>query len=408
MAFKYDFDRIIDRRGMDAAALDCIGIKHWGAEPDKAKPGFSEIPMWVADMNFETCPGITRALEKRIQHPLYGYFIPREEYYDSIINWQRDRHGNTNLEKKHIGYENGVHGCIITCIETLTEPGDAVFLHSPSYLGFLSDLKCTGRKTVLSPLMKDDKGVWRMDFEDMDRKIKENDVRLVIFCSPHNPTGRVWERWELERALDIFRENDCLVISDEIWSDIVFEGHGHIPTAMVNEDAKMRTINLYAPSKTFNLAGLIGSYHIIYDPVLNKRITKRGDVTHYNEMNVLSMHALMGAYSAEGHEWLDELLKYLEANLSYAVQRINNEFHGCSVTMPEGTYMLFMDCSRFLKDRNMTLDEFIKKGWDVGVKFQDGRAFAWEDAVRINAALPRSLLIEALDRLSEYLINDDK
>ena len=129
---KFDFDKIIERKGFDAAAIDGIGRKVWGAEPDSALPGFSEIPMWVADMNFETSPGITAALEKRISHPLYGYFLPSDEYYDSIIRWQKELHGFRGLEKKHIGYENGVHGCIITCIETLTEPGDPVFLHSPT------------------------------------------------------------------------------------------------------------------------------------------------------------------------------------------------------------------------------------------------------------------------------------
>ena len=402
---KYDFDKIIERKGFDAAALDGIGRKVWGAEPDSALPGFSEIPMWVADMNFETSPGITAALEKRISHPLYGYFLPSDEYYDSIIRWQKELHGFRGLEKKHIGYENGVHGCIITCIETLTEPGDPVFLHSPTYLGFLSDLRCTGRRSVLSPLKQDEKGIWRMDFEDMDKKIKENGVQLVIFCSPHNPTGRVWERWETEAAMEVFRKNDCTVISDEIWSDLVLPGHEHIPTLMINEDAHSRTIGLYAPSKTFNLAGLIGSYHIIFDPSLRRKIVRRGNVTHYNEMNVLSMHALIGAYAPEGREWLRELLQYLEGNLRYASDFINSNFEGCRVTMPEGTYMLFMDCSGFLKKRGMSLDEFIKKGWDVGVKFQDGRAFAWEDAVRINVALPRSLLTEALERLGKYVIN---
>ncbi len=402
---KYDFDKIIDRRGMDSAAIDGIGKKLWGVSPEIARPGFSEIPMWVADMNFETSPSVTRALEKRIRHPLYGYFLPSDEYYDSIIHWQSIQHGYKDLTPEVIGYENGVHGCIMTCLNTLTEPGDAVLLHSPAYLGFLSDLKSTGREAVLSPLRKDENGVWRMDYEDMEKKLKDYHVRLVILCSPHNPSGRVWERWELEKALAIFRDNDCTVISDEIWSDIVFEGYKHIPTSMISEDSKNRTVSLYAPSKTFNLAGLIGSYHIIFNPLLREKIRRHGERTQYNEMNVLSMHALIGAYEDEGREWLGELLTVLNRNCQYAVNYINDNFEGCSVSMPEATYMLFMDCSGFLKERNMTLDDFLKAGWDIGVKYQDGRAFAWQDAVRINTALPESLLKEALERLSKYVFS---
>ena len=400
---KYDFTSIIDRRGKDATAYDGIGKTVWGIEPDAACPGFDEIPMWVADMNFETCPAVTKALAERISHPLYGYFIPSDAYYQSIIDWQTKRHGYSGLSAEQIGYENGVHGCIVSCINTLTEPGDSILVHSPTYVGFLTDMRQTGRRAVLSPLVKDADGTWRMDYEDMDRKLKQYHIRLAAFCSPHNPTGRVWERWEIEKAMEIFRENRCLVISDEIWADIVFSGHTHIPTSMVSEDARSRTISIYAPSKTFNLAGLIGSYHIIQDEVLREKITRHGDRTHYNEMNVLSMHALIGAYSEEGHAWTDELCKVLEENCRYAADYINQHFDGCSISMPQGTYMLFMECSEYLKWSGRTLDELLKAGWDVGVAYQDGRKFAWEDAIRINCALPMSRLKEAMDRLAKYV-----
>lgn len=402
----YDFTKIIDRTGKDATAFDGLGTGVWGIAPEKAKNGFSEIPMWVADMNFETCPSVTRALSERIRHPLYGYFLPSDAYFDSIIKWQNTLHGYEGLKAEHIGYENGVHGCIVTAINVLTEPGDGILLHSPTYSGFLSDLRYTGRKGVFSPLFKDENGIWRMDFDDMDKKLKENHIHLAIFCTPHNPTGRVWERWEIERAMEIYRENNCLVISDEIWSDIILGEKKHIPTLMINEDAKERTISVYAPSKTFNLAGLIGSYHIIFNPVLRERIVKHGEMTHYNEMNVLSMHALIGAYESEGYTWLGELCKTLEKNCRYATDFINENFDGCKVTMPEATYMLFMDCSEFLKKKGMSLDELLTAGWDVGVKYQDGRRFAWKDAIRLNVALPESLLHEAMDRLKTHVFTD--
>lgn len=400
---KYDFTSIIDRTGKDAAALDGIGKNLWGFAPEPAKPGFDEIPMWVADMNFATCPSITKELEERIQHPLYGYFLPTDDYYQSIINWQTCRHGYKGLTKDMIGYENGVHGCIVSALSALSEPGDAVLLHSPTYVGFIGDLKDTGRRMVLSPLEKDADGIWRMNFEDMERKIQKYHIHIAIFCSPHNPTGRVWERWELEKAMDIFRKHDVIVISDEIWSDIVFDGHKHIPTCMISDDAASRTIDIYAPSKTFNLAGLIGSYHIISNPVLREKVKNHGDRTHYNEMNVLSMHALIGAYAEEGCEWTDELCEVLEENCRYSVDFINNRLDGCEVSMPQGTYMLFMDCTGYLKKHHMSLDELLKCGWDVGVAWEDGRKFACDNSIRLNVALPMSRLQEAFRRMEQYI-----
>ncbi len=401
---KYDFDKIIERKGKDALAYDGIGSNIWGFAPEKAKPGFDEIPMWVADMNFETCPSITKALEERIRHPLYGYYLPSDQYYESILEWQRTKHDFKGLTKDMVGYENGVHGCIVSCIRALSQPGDAILLHSPAYVGFFGDLKDTGRKPVLSPLSRDAEGVWRMDYEDMDRKIKKYHIRLAIFCSPHNPTGRVWEKEELEKAMEVFQENDVIVISDEIWSDIIYSGHKHIPTCLVNEDAAKRTVGIYAPSKTFNLAGLIGSYHIIMDPMLRNIVTKSGDSTRYNEMNVLSMHALVGAYSKEGQEWTAQLCQYLERNCRYTYELIRDHLDGVSAAMPEGTYMVFMDCREYLKKHpEKTLDGLLKAGWDVGVAYQDGRKFADSCSIRLNVALPMSRLQEAMGRMEKYV-----
>lgn len=400
---KYDFTKIIDRSGKDATALDGIGRRVWGFEPQAAKPGYDEIPMWVADMSFETCPAVTRAIQERASHPLFGYFIPSDAYYESILSWQRDRHGWRGITREMVGYENGVHGGIVSALQVLTEPGDAVLVHSPTYVGFLGDLSSTGRKTALSPLRRDPDGVWRMDLEDMERRICGEHVRAAILCSPHNPTGRVWERSELEAAMELFRRHGVYVVSDEIWSDIVFEGHAHIPTCTVSEDAAARTVALYAPSKTFNLAGLVGSYHVIPDSGLRERVTRHGERTCYNEMNVLSMHALIGAYGAEGREWADELNQVLEQNCRYVADFVAENFEGCRASMPEGTYMLFMECGEYLRERGMTLPELLKRGWDVGVAWQDGSKFAWKDAIRMNAALPMARLQEAMRRLKDLV-----
>ena len=254
----------------------------------------------------------------------------------------------------------------------LAAPGDAVLVHSPTYIGFTHTLEANGYRIVHSPLHRDDAGVWRMDFDDMDRLLKRHRIHAAIFCSPHNPCGRVWERWEIERAMEVYRANDVTVISDEIWSDILLNGHRHIPTQSVSEDARQRTVALYAPSKTFNLAGLVGSYHIIYNKALRDRVLARSEKPHYNDMNVLSLHALLGAYTPEGRQWTDELCEVLSGNVNFACDFIAQHFPEVNVAKPEGTYMLFLDCSGYCAAHGKTIDEVLHAGWDVGVAWQDG------------------------------------
>ena len=398
----YDFTSIIDRHGKDAIAIDAVG-RIPGMAPAAPKPGFEVIPMWVADMNFPTAPSIQEEIIRRAQHPLFGYFQPTDEYFDAIIDWQRTRNNVTDLAAEHIGYENGVLGGVVSALKAFATPGDAVLLHSPTYVGFTHSIGDNGYRIVHSPLKPDENGVWRMDFDDMDRKIKENNIHAVVFCSPHNPCGRVWERWEIERAMEVYAANDCVVISDEIWSDIILDGHTHIPTQSVSDDARNRTIAFYAPSKTFNLAGLVGSYHIVYSKYLRDRLTAVSSKTHYNAMNVLSMHALIGAYRPAGHAWLDELRGVLTENVEYAVDYIRTHFEGIHVAKPEGTYMLFLDCTDWCATHGMTIDELEKRGSDVGVAWQDGRQFQHPCAIRMNLALPKSRVEEAMRRLSEYV-----
>ena len=400
---RYDFTSIVDRRGMDAIAVD--GPGHGGWAPGGPKEGFDVIPMWVADMNFPTCPTIQEAIIERTKHPMFGYFDVRDEYYDSIIRWQSERHGMTDLTKKCVGYENGVLGGVVSALNAFACPGDAVLVHSPTYIGFTGSIEGAGYRIVLSPLKQDESGVWRMDYDDMDRKIKENRIHVAVFCSPHNPCGRVWTAEEIRDALEVYRRNDVIVIDDEIWSDIILGNHRHVPTQMVSEDARHRTVSLFAPSKTFNLAGLVGSYHIIYDEYLRDRVRSASAKSHYNAMNVLSMHALIGAYRPEGALWVDELCEVLSKNINYAYDLIQNEFEGVDVAKPEGTYMLFIDAEEWCRAHGKTLDELLRAGWDVGVIWQDGRPFHGEFAIRMNYALPRSHIEEAMARLQKYVFN---
>ena len=397
---RYDFTTKPDRRGMDAIAVDTPQ----GLFPP-VREGFSPIPMWIADMNFPVLPTIQEAVTERVKHPSFGYFEPREEYFSSIIRWQERRNGVRGLERKHIGYENGVLGGVVTALNVFCSRGDRVLLHSPTYVGFTGALGNNGYDMVLSPLRWDGNGIWRMDFADMEKKLAEGHIHAAVFCSPHNPTGRVWERWETEKAMDLFRKYDVFVVSDEIWSDILLDGRKHIPLQSVSEDARMRTAAFYAPSKTFNLAGLVGSYHIVYNDWIRERMEKEASLSHYNSMNLLSMYALIGAYREEGYEWTDELCAVLSDNARFAVGFIRDRFRGVSAAAPEGTYMLFLDCAEWCREHGTDIGVLLKKGQETGVLWQDGRAFHGETHIRMNLALPKRYVEEAFERLDRYVFN---
>ena len=399
---KYDFTTLPDRRGKDALAIDSLG-KMPGFAPDLPKPGFDAIPMWVADMNFVAFPAIPEAIIARASHPAFGYFGAAEGYYDRIIGWQKKRNGVKNLKEEHIGYHNGVLGGVVSALRTLCAPGDTVLIHSPTYVGFRKTLADNGYHSAVSPLVRDEKGIWRMDFADMEEKLQKKHIHTAILCSPHNPCGRVWEEWELSRLMELYRKYDVYVISDEIWSDIILDGHKHIPTQSVSEDAAMRTVALYAVTKTFNLAGLDASYDIIYNPRIRDMVRREAARTRYDSMNVLSMHALMAAYGEDGDVWVDELCRTLTENTRFAVKFLAEHAPEIRCAQPEGTYMLFLECADWLESRHMTHKELLKAGWDVGVAWQDGTMFDWPLSIRMNLALPYARVAEAFARLGTYV-----
>ena len=401
---KYDFTSIMDRHEMDSISIDGLGSIP-GFSPDPPKDGFDIIPMWIADMNFPTVPTIPEAIVRRAAHPAYGYFQITDAYYDAIIQWHLKRNGVSGLTKSHIGYENGVLGGVLSALNILCSRGGSVLLHSPTYTGFTECLKNNGYSIIHSPLFQDSEGIWRMNFEDMEQKIIKYHIHAVVFCSPHNPCGRVWEREELEQAMALFQKYDVYVISDEIWSDLILDGHHHIPIQNISEDARERTLAFYAPSKTFNLAGLVGSYHIVYNTWLRSRLEKESSLSHYNSINVLSMHALIAAYQPEGHEWLDELLQVLTKNVDFACHYIQTHFDGISVSRPQGTYMLFLNCTEWCSRHGKTIYELEKAGWDVGVMWQDGTMFHGACHIRMNLALPLSRVQEAFERLDRYVFH---
>lgn len=400
---KFKFNEMLERHGKDAIAVDGLGTVP-GMSPDKPKDGFDAIPMWVADMNFATAPSIQDAIIERVKHPAFGYFTPTDEYFNAIINWHKDRKNVTDIKPCHIGYENGVLGGVISALNVFCSKGDKVLVHSPTYIGFTMSLVNNGYNIIHSELIKDENGKWVMDYEDMEKKIVDEKISATIMCNPHNPTGRVWTKDELKKAVDIFEKHNVKIVSDEIWSDILVNGSVQTPTQQVSPYAHENTVALYAPSKTFNLAGLVGSYHIIYNEYLRNRILKESSLPHYNDMNVLSMHALIGAYSKTGNEWTDELKEVISKNVNYAYDFIKDNFKGVSLSKPEGTYMLFLDFEEYCKEKNIDVGEILKKGWDVGVAYQDGRPFNGKYSIRMNLALPFEKVKEALDRLKKYVI----
>ena len=396
----YDFTSIMNRHGMDSIAVDGLGTDP-GFAPDPPREGFDVIPMWVADMNFPTVPTIPQAIIERAKHPAYGYFSPTDDYYSSIIDWQSTRNGVTGLTREAIGYENGVLGGVISALTAFAAPGDGVLLHSPTYIGFTRSIENNGYRIVHSPLTLDERGVWRMDYEDMDRKLKEHHIHVAVFCSPHNPCGRVWERWEIEKAMEVYRANDCVVISDEIWSDLTLGNHQHIPTQSVSEDARNRTVAFYAPSKTFNLAGLQTAYAVIPNDHIREAYIEGLNANRVFNLNWFGAAALEAAYNkCDGY--VDALCSYVDANMDYMKQFIDTRLPMLKMKKPEATYMVWVD----FKGTGMGVEEIehfiVHKahiGVDMGSWFGEGGA----GYLRFNLACPRSLLEKALGQLEEAL-----
>ena len=401
---KYDFTTIMERKGKDAYAIDSIG-KNPGFAPEPPEKGFDVIPMWIADMYFATVPTVIEAISERLKYPHFGYFSARDEYYDEIIDWHKKRNDVHDLTKECIGYENGVLGGIVSALNVFCSKGDKVLVHTPLYIGFKNILVNNGYNIITSELILDENGKYRMDFDDMEKKIKEHKIHATIFCSPHNPAGRVWEKEEIVKAMNIFEKYNVYIASDEIWSDIILYNNKHIPTQSVSDYAKNHTISFYSLSKTFNLAGLVGSYHIIYNKYLKDRMQKESSLSHYNDMNMLSMYAQIGAYKKEGHEWLDELRTVLSENMTFAMNFIKEHFKGVKFSPPEGTYMLYLDCTEWCKENNKTIEEVEKSCWKVGVALQDGKMFYGTCHLRVNLAMPLVRIKEAFERLDKYVFN---
>ena len=389
----YNFDTVWDRWSKDAKKWDMT--KQEGSSFCTPVNKGEVIPMWIADMDFATAPSVIEALEERIKHPLFGYFDPSDRYINAIASWQSRRFGTQGIKRENILYHNSVLGGVASAINAFTQPGDYILVNQTTYTGFQDITKRNGRYLAYSNLVEDKDGIFRMDFADMERKIVENNVQMMIFCSPHNPTGRVWEKEEIEGVVNLADKYNIMLLSDEIWADFVMEpGKKHIPTQSVSDRAKEITMAMYAPSKTFNLAGLLGSYSVIYNKHISNRVEKIAGATHYNGANVLSVAACYGAYEG-GEQWLEELLVYVRRNQEYMYNFFTNQCKGVKTFLPQGTYLLWVD----VEDCGMSVDEVISKLTQVGVIVNDGRTFQGKTHLRFNLACPMSMVVQACERM---------
>lgn len=397
---KFDFESFIDRKGKESRSYDGIGLP---GNPTKALDGFDTIPFFVSDMEFAVAPSITKAIEERIKHPIYGYFDIPESFYDAVIYWHKKNKETFDLTKNEIGYQVDVLAGLVSALKALNKTGDKILLHRPTYVGFTNILADQGFEAVFTDLLIDEEGIYRIDFEDMEKKIVENNISTIIMCDPHNPIGRMWEKWELEKSSEIFERHSCKVISDEIWSDININGHVHIPIYNGSEYLKNNSVALYSANKGFNIAGLPISYHVIYNPEIKAKVEKVSNSTYYNHMNILALHAMIGAFSEEGYEWNKEVNQVITNNVNMIGDYVDNVFKGIKYSKPQGTYLIFLDCEEWCKENNVSMDDLLKRGFDYGIGWADARAFASDYGIRLNVALQNSRMKEALDRMEKYV-----
>jgi len=399
---KYDFDREINRRGTNSVKWEFIkqGNKLlYREEPDDYSAGTRLLPMWVADMDFPCPEPVVEALVARAQHRLFGYASPTDSYYSAIVSWMKNRHG-WEIEPEWICTTPGVVPALNMLVKTYISPGDKVLIQTPVYYPFNKAVKNSDGVLVTNSLLYED-GRYSMDFADLEKKTKDPQVKMAILCSPHNPVGRVWTRDELLRFGEICVKNNVLVVSDEIHGDLILEGYVFTPFAGISEAFAQSSITCTAPSKTFNLAGLKTSNIIIADKKLRARFKKTLERTGLRGVGTFGVVALEAAYN-QGEEWLSQVLDYIMGNLRYLEEYVAEHLPQIKVVPLEGTYLVWLDCRSLglgkLELEQMMLEEakvYLDEGYIFGI---EGEGFE-----RVNLACPRSVLVEALERIRNVI-----
>ncbi len=386
---KYNFDEIIDRTSNYSAKWLEL----------RSKFGRDDVlPMWVADMDFKSPKPVIEAIKERANQGIYGYTTRPESYFDAITNWQYNRHG-WNVDKDLLLHCPGVVFSISLIIQEFTDPGDKIIIQPPVYYPFFSLIENNNRKIVYNPLKKID-NKYIMDFNDLENKIDKT-VKMLILCSPHNPVGRVWERDELFRLAEICRQNNIRVVSDEIHGDIVYEGYKFTPFGTLPQELTEGLITCFAPSKTFNLAGLQASITAFTNKKDYTRFEGVLDIFDLKRNNCFNIVATEAAYNF-GEEWLEELIKYLQGNINFLIEYINDNFPDVKVYKPQGTFLVWLDFTKLGMNKELLSHFIINK---AKVALDDGYWFGKEGEgyLRINVACPRIILETGLKRIKEAI-----
>ncbi|MFJ7366397.1 MalY/PatB family protein [Peribacillus frigoritolerans] len=352
------------------------------------------LPMWVADMDFPSPEGIQKALMERLNHPIFGYTVPSETVFTEIQSWLKDRH-SWQIDTKWISFSSGVVSAIGTTIQAFTNPGDKILLQSPVYTPFFDMIKNNDREVVNSPLIIE-KDRFEIDFNDFEDKLKSG-VKLFLFCSPHNPGGRIWTKDELLRIGELCEKYDVVIVSDEIHADLFHSTSRHYPIGSLSEKLADMTVTLMAPSKTFNIAGLQASFLITSNEKLQKQLQKAQTKLAFHGLNIFALTAMEAAYR-EGLEWLEDMIGYIEENIKVAEEFIAAEIPSLHVMHPEASYLLWIDCRDLGLTDTEIKDRLIHQGklaLEPGSKYGPGG----EGFVRMNLGCSRSVLMDGLNRL---------
>lgn len=383
---KYNFDEIILRR-------DTNSYK-WDAAKEE-----DVLPMWVADMDFRTAPAVVEALRKRVEHGIFGYTKVPAAYYETVVDWFRRRHHWT-IEKEWIIYTSGVVPALSAIIKALTSPGDKVLVQTPVYNCFFSSIRNDECEMIANPLIYEN-STYRIDFEDLEAKAADPQVKLLLLCNPHNPVGRVWTKEELTRIGEICIRHGVWVVADEIHCELVSPGYEYTPFASISEEFLMHSVTCTSPSKAFNLAGLQIANIVSADPEVRAKIDKAININEVCDVNPFGVEALMAAYK-EGEEWLEELKLYLYENYSHLKAFFEKYLPEYPVTKLEGTYLVWVDCSALQQSSAEIVETLLAK---EKLWVNEGSLYgeAGEGFIRINIACPRQRLTDGLNRLRRAL-----
>ena len=383
----YNFDEIIDRRNTGAVKVErCKAL--YGSE--------DVLPLWVADMDFRTPDFIFEAIRERCEHPILGYSMPPKEFYPSLITWIIDHH-NWQVKRQWIGFLPGIVPGLSFAVQSLTNEGDEIIVQPPVYYPFFHVVQNNKRVLVNNPL-KTINGKFEMDFEDLESKITSN-TKLFILCNPHNPGGRVWSTETLRQLAEICSRHNIIVVSDEIHADMVLKGHKHIPFATVSEAAEQISLTFMAPSKTFNMPGLISSSYIIPNPELHKRFVDFMEASELTGGNIFAYAATVAAYE-KGEEWRKQMLGYVQGNIDFIVDFLKTNIPQIKPMIPEASFLVWLNCEELGMETDDLFDFFAQKaglGLNKGTTFGQGGEYH----LRLNVASSRLILKKAMKQLSK-------